>query len=165
MIRTLADELDIPLREQNRILLAGGFAPAHVETRLDAVPMAAVHEAIERVLSGHQPYPALVIDHRWDLVSANDPAVRLLDGIPAWLAEPPVNVVRVSLHPDGLAGSIVNLEEWRGVLLQRLRRELHATGDPQLADLLREVEAYPHPGGSETTQPSGVPGRRSFRCS
>src|SRR5262249_7892953 len=119
---------------------------------------AAVHEAIERVLTGHLPFPAVVIDQGWDLVSANDTAYRLLGGLPGWLAEPPVNVIRASLHPDGLAGSIVNLDEWRGVLLQRLRRELHATGDPRLADLLREVEGYSRAAESgDAGLPSGPP--------
>jgi transcriptional regulator with XRE-family HTH domain len=125
MILRLAAHLGVPLREQNQLLLAGGFAP--------------VHEAIERVLAAHAPFPALVVDRGWDLVSANEPVYALLEGVPPALLEPPVNVVRLSLHPEGLAPRIANLAEWRVHLLERITRELAATGDARLRDLLEEL--------------------------
>jgi transcriptional regulator with XRE-family HTH domain len=153
MILRLCDHLAVPLREQNRLLLAGGFAPAHPEHALDAAPMEAVHEAISAILAGHDPYPALVIDGGWDLVEANDAVYRLLDGVAAPLLEPPVNVVRLTLHPDGLAPRIRNLDQWRAHLLSRLRRELDATADPRLAALLAELGA---PGPDEVSPEAGA---------
>jgi transcriptional regulator with XRE-family HTH domain len=139
MILRLCDHLDVPLREQNRVLLAGGFAPAHPEHRLADPPMAEANAALEAILQAHLPYPALVVDRHWELISANDAAFDLLDGIDAELLEPPVNVIRLSLHPRGLAPRIVNLEEWRASLAGRLRREYDACADPALGELLDEV--------------------------
>ncbi len=141
MILRLCDQLDVPLREQNRVLLAGGFAPAHPEHQLADPPMAEANAALEAILQAHLPYPALVIDRRWELISANDAAFDLLDGIDPDLLEPPVNVIRLSLHPRGLAPRIVNLEEWRAALAGRLRREYDACADPELGQLLDEVVA------------------------
>ncbi|MCD4532707.1 helix-turn-helix transcriptional regulator [Nocardioides sp. cx-169] len=145
MILRLCDRLAVPLREQNRVLLAGGFAPVHPEHRLDEPPMAEVAAAIDGILTAHQPYPALVLDPGWDLVAANDAVYALLDGVAAHLLEPPVNVVRLSLAPDGLAPRIVNLDEWRSHLLARLRREYDAARDERIASLLAELdEPGPH---------------------
>jgi transcriptional regulator with XRE-family HTH domain len=143
MVLRLCDPLDVPLREQNRVLLAAGFAPAHPVHALDGPEMAVVHEAVERVLEAHAPYPALVIDQAWDLVAANDPVYALLAGVTAELLEPPVNVVRLTLHPEGLAPRIGNLGQWRGHLLDRLAHDLAASGDVRLEALLEEVGAYP----------------------
>jgi transcriptional regulator with XRE-family HTH domain len=148
MILRLCDNLAVPLREQNRILLAGGFAPAHPEHGLSDRPMTEVHAAIETTLTAHLPYPALVIDQGWDLVAANDAVYALLDGVAPRLLEPPVNVIRLSLDPDGLAPRILNLAEWRAHLVSRMRREYDASADPRLATLLAELPSSPGPGPS-----------------
>lgn len=143
MILRLCHHLDVPLREQNRCLLAAGFAPAHPEHALDAAPMAEVAAAIEGILTAHLPFPALVVDRGWDLVAANDAVYALLDGVAPRLLEPPVNVVRLTLDPDGLAPRVVNLAEWRAHLLARIRREHDTDGDPRLAVLLDELGPSP----------------------
>jgi transcriptional regulator with XRE-family HTH domain len=153
MILRLCDELRVPLREQNRLLLAGGFAPAHPELSLADPPLAQVSAAIDSILAAHLPWPALVIDGAWDLVAANDAVYGLLDGVAAELLEPPVNVIRLTLEHDGLAPRIVNLAEWRGALVSRLRREHDASGDARLAELVRAYAA-PHRGDPpEATDP------------
>lgn len=143
MILHLSEHLDVPLRDRNQLLLAGGFAPAYPEHDLDAVPMAAVRGAIRQVLTGHEPLPAAVIDRHWNLVDANA-AIGLFtaDAAPDLLA-PPANALRLSLHPSGLAPHIVNLGEWRAHLLGRLRRQAAVTADPVLRDLLDELRGYP----------------------
>ncbi|MDP3890764.1 helix-turn-helix domain-containing protein, partial [Nocardioides sp.] len=141
MILRLCDQLAVPLREQNRVLLAGGFAPIHPEHGLAEPPMAQVSEAISAILTGHLPYPALVVDQAWSLVDANDAIYALIDGVAAHLLEPPVNVIRLTLHPDGLASRVVNLAEWRDHLLTRLRQEYDATGDGRLRELLDEIRS------------------------
>jgi len=138
VILRLCDELAVPLREQNRVLLAGGYAPAHPEHALAAPPMAEVAEAIEAILTAHLPCPALVIDAGWDLVSANDAVYALLDGVAPRLLEPPVNVIRLALDPDGLAPRIRNLDEWRGHLVARLRHEHDVSRDERIAALVDE---------------------------
>lgn len=140
MILRLCDQLAVPLREQNRLLLACGFAPAHPEHRLGDPPMAEANAAVEAILAAHLPFPALVVDPGWDLVAANDAIWALLDGVPADLLEPPVNVIRLSLDPRGLAPRIVNLDEWREHLVQRLRREYDASADARIKELLDEVD-------------------------
>lgn len=141
MILRLCHHLDVPLRDQNRLLLAGGYAPVHPEHALADPPMAAAHAAIEAILHAHLPCPALAVDAGWDLVAANDAAYALLDGVAADLLEPPVNVIRLSLDARGLAPRIVNLDEWRDHLVHRLRREHEASGDPRLRALLDELGA------------------------
>ena len=143
LVLHLADRLDIPLRERNDLLLAAGYAPAYAQRELDAPEMGPVREAIEQALNAHEPYPALVVDRRWDLVSANRAFESLVEGAAAHLLEPPVNVLRLSLHPEGLASRIVNLEQWRTHLLERLRREAIARGDPALNALHEELVSYP----------------------
>ena len=139
MILRLCRYLDVPLRDQNRVLLAGGFAPAHPEHALSDPPMAEANAAIEAILRAHLPYPALVVDRHWELVAANDAAFDLFAGVDPDLLEPPVNVIRLSLHPRGLGPRIVNLDEWRAELAARLRREYDATADPALGELADEV--------------------------
>ena len=145
MILRLAQQLDVPLRERNVLLLSGGFAPAFPANGLADPPMAAVHEAIEHVLRAHEPFPAVVIDAGWEMVAANDAVSLLTEGSAAALLEPPVNVLRLSLHPDGMAPRIVNLPEWRAHLLDRLSRDLETTADPALIALRDELAAYPSP--------------------
>jgi MmyB-like transcription regulator ligand binding domain len=154
MLLHLADHLDIPLRERNTLLLAGGFAPAYPEHALGGTPMAAVHDAIERVLTAHMPYPALVVDRHWEMVAANDAVGLLAAGCAAHLLEPPVNALRLSLHPDGMAPRIANLGQWRAHLLDRLSRQADATGDAVLTDLHAELSAYP--GGTVPAAPGAL---------
>ena len=157
MLLHLSEHLDIPLRERNALLLAGGFAPAYPEHGLDTPPMAAVHEAIERVLAAHQPYPAVVVDRHWEMVAANAAIGVLVEGCAPHLLEPPVNVLRLSLHPDGMAPRITNLGAWRGHLLARLRRDVDSTGDPVLAELLTELGSYPGGAAPEPAPALVVP--------
>lgn len=144
MVLHLADQLEIPLREQNRLLLAAGFAPRYGERRLDDPSLSAAREAVRLVLKGHEPNPAIALDRHWHMVDANAAIAPLLAGVadPA-LLEPPVNVLRLSLHPRGLAPQVVNLFEWRSHLLERLKRQIDATGDPALVELERELMSYP----------------------
>ncbi|MCX6398553.1 MAG: helix-turn-helix transcriptional regulator [Propionibacteriales bacterium] len=139
MVLRLCDHLEVPLREQNELLLAAGHAPAHPEHQLTDPPMAEANAALEAILAAHHPYPALVVDRRWELISANDAAYSLMDGIDPDLLEPPINVVRLSLHPRGLGPRVVNFEEWRAHLAERLRHEYDATGDPFIGELAAEV--------------------------
>jgi transcriptional regulator with XRE-family HTH domain len=139
----LAERLEVPLRERNDLLLAAGYAPACAQRELDVPEMGPVREAIEQVLRGHEPYPALVVDRHWGLVSANRAFASLVEGVAPHLLEPPVNVLRLSLHPEGVAPRIVNLRQWRTHLLERLRRDALATGDPALTALHGELASYP----------------------
>ena len=143
MIGQLSAALDVPLRVRRRLFTAAGFVPDSSELPLDSPALAQVNEAIELILAGHEPYPALVIDGGWDLVAANDAAYRLLADLPPDLLEPPVNVVRLSLDPRGLAPRIDNLEEWRAGIMGRIRHEHEASGDPRLAALLADFPPPP----------------------
>ncbi|MGH2942231.1 MAG: helix-turn-helix domain-containing protein [Solirubrobacteraceae bacterium] len=143
MIVRLAEQLDVPLRERNRLLLAGGYAPAYAQRDLDDPQMGPVREAIERVLAGHDPYPAVVVDRHWGMVAANDAIALLTEGVAEHLLAPPVNVLRLGLHPEGLAPRIVNHGEWRAHLLDRLQRQAVASADPALAALHAELAGYP----------------------
>jgi transcriptional regulator with XRE-family HTH domain len=143
MILHLAERLDVPLRDRNRLLLAAGFAPAFGERTLDESQMAPVRAALERFLSAHEPYPALVVDRHWNVVAANRGVAYVTHGIARELREPPANALRIALHPDGLAPQITNLADWSGYLLTRLRREIDATRDPELEALYQEFITYP----------------------
>jgi len=144
MLLHLAERLDVPLRERNAMLLAAGFAPVFAERNLEDPAMEAARDAIRIVLKGHEPFPALAVDRHWFLVAANDALTPLLANIEEKaLLEPPVNVMRLALHPKGLAPRIANLGEWRAHLLDRLRRQIAVTGDDVLAWLLSEISAYP----------------------
>jgi len=164
MILRLAEELDVPLRDRNVMLLSGGFAPAYPANGLADPPMSAVHEAIEHVLRAHEPLPAVVIDARWDLVAANGAAPVLLDGAAAALLEPPVNVLRLSLHPAGIAPRIVNLAEWRAHLLDRLSRDIESTADPALIALRDELAGYPAPPPASGTDTRAILVRLRLRA-
>jgi transcriptional regulator with XRE-family HTH domain len=143
MVLQLAEHLEVPLRDRNGLLLAAGYAPAFGQRDLDAPEMGPVRDAIEQLLRAHEPYPALVIDAHWGLVAANRALDPLLDGVAGHLLEPPVNVLRLSLHPEGVAPRIVNLHEWRARLLERLAREAVASGDGALTALHEELGGYP----------------------
>ena len=147
MVLHLAEQLDVPLRDRNHLLLAAGHAPVFDEHALDEPEMAPVRDALQSILDGHDPYPAIVVDRAWEMVAGNR-AVALMTAMAApELLEPPVNALRVSLHPNGMAPRIVNLAEWRAHLLERLRRQIALTGDDALQTLLEELESYP--GGEE----------------
>jgi transcriptional regulator with XRE-family HTH domain len=148
LILRLSEELDVPLRERNALLLAGGFAPAYPERGLDAPPLSAVTEAMRQVITAHMPNPALAVDGHWELIDANDAVFRMVEGTAPELMEPPINVLRVSLHPDGMAPGIVNLAQWRRHVLFRLRRQADRSGDPFLHELYEELSGYPGGGGT-----------------
>jgi transcriptional regulator with XRE-family HTH domain len=152
MILKLTEHLDVPLRERNQLLLAGGYAPAYPQHELDAPELASVRAALRLVLTGHEPYPALVINRWWELVDANAAVALLTDGCAAELLEPPVNVLRLSLHPDGLAPRIRNLAQVRAHLLEQLHRRALQTGDARLHDLHAELLDYP--GGIDASVPT-----------
>jgi transcriptional regulator with XRE-family HTH domain len=143
MLLRLAEQLEVPLRDRNHLLLAGGYAPAFGQTALDAPEMAGVRAALRQVLAGHEPFPAVVVDGAWNLVDANAAAGLLVGQADPVLLAPPVNVLRVSLHPGGMAPRIANLGEWRAHLFGRLRRQIALTADPGLAGLYQELRAYP----------------------
>ena len=145
MVLRLADRLEVPLRERNRLLTAAGFAPMFAERGLDDPALKAAREAVELILKGHEPYPALAIDRHWTLVSHNRAVPILLEGVAPALLQPPLNVFRVSLHPQGAAPRILNLGQWRAHLLARLRQQVSVSGDPVLAALLEELRGYPAP--------------------
>jgi transcriptional regulator with XRE-family HTH domain len=145
MVLQLAEQLEVPLRDRNTLLLAAGYAPAFAQRDLDAPELGPVRDAIDQVLQGHEPYPALVVDRHWGLVAANRAVGVLIEGVEDHLLDPPVNVLRLSLHPWGLAPRIVNLPEWRAHLLERVAREALTSGDPALAVLHEELVAFPAP--------------------
>jgi transcriptional regulator with XRE-family HTH domain len=145
LLLALSDRLEVPLRDRNALLLAAGDAPAFAERSLDAAELAPVRDALRRILTAHERFPAAVVDRRWNLVDANRGLGLLVAGVDPAMLAPPVNVVRLSLHPDGVAPHIVNLGEWRAHLLERLRRQVEITGDPDVRALLREARAYPAP--------------------
>jgi transcriptional regulator with XRE-family HTH domain len=142
MLLRLAERLDVPLRERNTMLLAAGFAPAYPERDLDDPALGAARAAIDQVLTGHEPFPALAVDRFWTLLAANRVVPALLTGVAPDLLQPPINVLRLSLHPDGLAQRIANLPEWRAHLLARLSRQVERTADPRLSALLEELRDF-----------------------
>ena len=145
MVLHLADRLEIPLRDRNMLLVAAGYAPVFPERPLGDPALGAARKAIDLVLAGHEPYPALAVDRHWNMVAANAIVGWLMGGVDAALLKPPVNVLRLSLHPKGLAPRIANLAEWRAHLLARLRRQIDLSADPVLAALLTELRGYPAP--------------------
>jgi transcriptional regulator with XRE-family HTH domain len=145
MVLHLADQLEVPLRERNHLLLAAGYAPVYAERPLDDPEMEPVRRALDFLLAAHDPYPAVVVDRRWNLVAANQSLGLLTALVAPELLEPPANVLRASLHPDGLAPHIANLAEWRAHLLERLERQAAVSGDAELTALRAELEGYPGP--------------------
>ncbi len=144
MVLRLADQLSVPLRQRNRMLAAAGFAPIYGERALDDPVLQPALAAVELVLKGHEPYPAIAVDRAWNMVLANRALAPLLAGVEeSALLAPPVNVLRLSLRPKGLAPRIANLEEWRTHLVERLRLQIDATADPALEALDKELSAYP----------------------
>ena len=148
MVIQLAEHLEVPLRDRNALLLAAGYAPAYAQRDLDEPEMGPVRDAIDRVLRGHEPFPAIVVDRHWGLVARNRAVPLLIAGAAGHLLEPPVNVLRLSLHPEGMAPRIVNLAEWRAHLLDRLGRQAVVSGDPAPFALHEELATYPGGGAS-----------------
>ena len=164
MVLKLAEHLQVPLRERNALLQAAGFAAVYAERALTDPALATARAAVELVLKGHEPFPAIAVDRHWSLVAANAAVAPMLEGIDQSLLTPPVNVLRVSLHPSGLAPRIVNFAEWRGHLLERLRRQVESTNDQVLADLLRELRQYPMQNDSRARRASAARLRRRHRA-
>ncbi len=163
MVLHLAELLDVPLRERNALLIAAGFAPMFKEHALSDPVLQPAREAVELVLNGHQPYPAIAVDRHWQLVAANDPANFFMANVTPALLTPPINVLRVSLHPDGMAPRIVNLGEWRSHVLSRLRRQIDVSADATLVELLKELSEYPAPAHAAEPATSAVPFAVPFR--
>jgi len=155
MVLNLAERLELPLRDRNILLQAAGYAPVFPERSLDDPALKAARAAVDLVLKGHEPFPALAVDRHWTLVAANAAVGPLLAGVadPA-LLKPPLNVLRLSLHPQGLAPRIANLAEWRTHLLERLRHQIDVTGDTVLARLMRELSGYPQTGAVAARGPA-----------
>lgn len=156
MVQLLAEKLDMPLRERNVMLTAAGFAPVYSERSLDDPALQSMREAIDLVLRGHDPYPALAVDRHWSLVSANDALLSLMQGVDPALLKPPVNVLRLSVHPAGLARRIVNFSEWRDHLIARLHHQVNVTGDAVLSGLIEELRVYPIPDAAKRPAHSRV---------
>jgi len=154
MVLALAEHLGVPLRERNAMLLAAGFAPIFRDRPLSDPALAGALATVERLLKAHEPFPALTVDRHWTMISANAAVAPLLAAVDPALMKPPINVLRVSLHPRGLAPLIVNLAEWRAHLLERLRRQIRILRDPTLEALARELTAYP--GGAARATSHGA---------
>ena len=156
MVLRLAERLSVPLRERNALLVAAGFAPMYQARPLDHPDLAAARQAVELVLKGHEPNPALAVDRHWNLVAANAVVPLLLDGVAPWLLEPPVNVLRLSLHPEGLGPRLANSAQWRAHLLHRLQQQIAATADSELQALHDEIAAYPFAEDKDSPLPSPI---------
>ncbi|WP_328691275.1 helix-turn-helix transcriptional regulator [Streptomyces caniferus] len=151
MVLRLADHLDVPVRERNALLIAAGYAPTFPETPLDDPSMAALRSGMERLLTGYEPFPALVVDGTYDVQAANRGITMLMEGLAPDLLRPPLNAMRLTMHPDGLAPRIRNYREWRSHLLAQMERQLALMRSSPLRALYDEVSAYPlPPGGRET---------------
>lgn len=146
MVLRLAERLDVPLRERNLLLHAAGYASVFPERPLDDPALRIAREAMDQVLAGHEPYPALAVDRHWTLVASNAATQRVIGEVDPGLLKPPVNVLRLALHPSGMAPRTANLGEWRAHLLARLGHQIQVSGDPVLIRLLRELRDYPVPG-------------------
>jgi len=156
MVLHLAEQLSVPLRERNSLLVAAGYAPVFRERALDDPTLQAACKVIDLILAGHEPYPALAVDRHWTLVAANRTVPLLLAGIEPSLMVPPVNVLRISLHPFGLSKRIANLSQWRKHVLARLRRQIEASADPILSELLNELSSYPVLKSENESAPSEI---------
>jgi transcriptional regulator with XRE-family HTH domain len=159
MVIYLAEQLDVPMRERNALLLAAGYAPVYGERSLADEEMTPVREAVERFLRAHEPYPAVAVDRLWNLAAVNRSIGPLTAGVAPELLEPPVNALRLTLHPDGLAPRIANLDQWSAHLLERLRRQAAISGDPELEELRDELAGYP---GVVASLPHGEQGEAAI---
>ena len=149
MVLHLAEQLDVPLRERNAMLTAAGYAPLYPERKLDDPALQAARQTVEQLLKAHEPHPALAVDRHWNMVAHNPSLLLLMQDIAPELLQPPVNVLRLSLHPQGVAPKIANLLGWREHLFDRLRHQINLSADPVLVELLKELQAYPVPPGAD----------------
>ncbi|WP_411095871.1 helix-turn-helix domain-containing protein [Streptomyces sp. 020-2-3H-GM] len=156
MVLRLAEALDVPVRERNALLVMAGYAPRYAQTPLDAPAMSALRESLDRLLTAYEPYPALVVDGVYGVVAANRGIALLLEGVAERLLVPPVNAMRLTLHPEGLAPRIVNLPEWRADLLAQMERQIALVRSPALRELYEEVAAYPVPERPANTDRTDV---------
>ncbi|MEV0915170.1 helix-turn-helix transcriptional regulator [Streptomyces sp. NPDC049967] len=157
MVLRLAEHLDVPVRERNALLVVAGYAPRYTETALDDPAMGALREGMDRLLQGYDPYPALVVDGMYNVVAANQGIARMTAGVAEHLLAPPLNAMRLTLHPEGLAPRIHNLREWRADLLAQMERQIALVRSAELRELYEEVAGYPvepAPGGREWDGPS-----------
>lgn len=162
MVQRLSEALELPLRSRNALLIAAGFAPSYPERSFDDAASAATREAVQRILDCHMPFPALAVDRRWHLVASNAAVVGLMAGAAPELLAPPINVLRLSLHPHGIAPRIANLAEWKRHVIERLRHQASESGDPALDELIAELRGYPAPASKSpapaaTEVPIAVP--------
>jgi transcriptional regulator with XRE-family HTH domain len=155
LVLRLCERLAVPLRERNAWLLAAGYAPLYRERSLEAEDLQAARRAVQHLLDSHEPWPAVAFNRHWEMVLCNRMVAPLLEGVDPVLLTPPVNLLRVSMHPRGLAPRIVNLDQWRTHLFARLRQQVSATGDPGLAELLAELQAYPGQAPHEAARLEG----------
>ncbi|TDB89544.1 XRE family transcriptional regulator [Actinomadura sp. KC216] len=155
MVLRLAEHLDVPLRDRNLLLVAGGYAPVFGETPFEEPRMDSVRAALKQVLDGHEPFPAVVVDRFWNLIDANGAAGLFMENVAPELLEPPLNVLRLSMHPDGMAKHILNLPEWRAHMIDRVRRHVALTADAGLAQLYRELRGFPGDVGEAFAPPAG----------
>ncbi|WP_103534476.1 helix-turn-helix domain-containing protein [Streptomyces sp. SM11] len=149
MILRLAEQLDVPVRERNALLVVAGYAPRYAQTPLDDPAMASLRESLDRLLTAYEPYPALVVDGTYGVVASNRGIALLLEGVPEKLLTPPVNAMRLTLHPEGLAPRMVNLPEWRADLLAQMDRQIALVRSPELRELYDEVAGYPVPARAD----------------
>jgi transcriptional regulator with XRE-family HTH domain len=157
MIERIADCLEVPHRARNALLLAAGYAPQYRERALDDEEMSAMRAIVDHVLAGHEPYPALAVDRHWNMVAANAAVSILTEQVAPYLLEQPANVLRIALHPDGLAPQIVNFGEWRAHILHRLDLQVEASGDAELARLRDELAGYDRQANdNETGRANGI---------
>jgi transcriptional regulator with XRE-family HTH domain len=154
MVLRLAEQLAVPLRDRNTLLLAAGFAPLYQARKLDDPGLEIALRTVELILKGHEPHPALAIDRHWTMIRANAAVAPLIAGVDPALLTPPVNVLRLSLHPDGLAARILNFRQWRAHVIARLSDQIDASGDPALIALQEELRAFPVPAGARPYRPS-----------
>ena len=143
MVSHLAEQLEVPLRERNALLMAAGYAPIYGERSLDDTSLEQARGAVDHFLAAHEPFPALAVDRHWNMLATNEAVRVFTDGVAAHLLEPPANVFRIALHPEGMAPRILNLREWSGVVMQRLRRHAAVSGDPEIHALYEELGRYP----------------------
>ncbi|WP_371631097.1 helix-turn-helix transcriptional regulator [Streptomyces sp. NBC_00341] len=157
MVLRLAEHLDVPVRERNALLVVAGYAPRYTETALDDPAMGALREGMDRLLQGYDPYPALVVDGMYNVVAANEGIARMTAGVAEHLLAAPLNAMRLTLHPEGLAPRIRNLREWRADLLAQMERQIALVRSAELRELYEEVAGYPvepAPGGRGWDGPS-----------
>lgn len=158
MVLRLAKSLDLPLRSRNALLVAAGYAPTYPERPFNDVAAADARQVVQRILDAHVPFPALAVDRHWNMVAHNAAVLPLMAGAARELLEPPVNMLRLSLHPRGASPRIGNLAEWKRHILERLRHQVNESGDPALEELLEELRSYPAPASkSPAATGEGVP--------